>query len=87
MVISNQSSHPMLGPKITDPKILKEIEASRREDAKRGGFYDPDLDAILTQQEQEPGFWEEMAELSEKIWPSDKPQDDDTPTTEPRTDD
>jgi hypothetical protein len=64
----------MLGPKITDPEILKEIEALNKEAAERGGFYDPDLDAILTQQEQEPGFWEEMAELSEKIWPSKKPE-------------
>jgi len=76
----------MLGAKITDPEILKEIEVSRREDAKRGGFYDPDLDAILKQQEQEPGFWEEMAELSEKIWPSKKPEAEDTPSNEANPD-
>jgi hypothetical protein len=78
----------MLGPKITDPEILKEIEASRLEDAKRGGFYDPDLDAILTQQEQEPGFWEEMAEFAERHWPSKKPEaaePENTPGTAPES--
>ncbi|RYD70522.1 MAG: hypothetical protein EOP84_26550 [Verrucomicrobiaceae bacterium] len=70
----------MIRPDLTDPELRKEIEEYRKEAAERGGFYDPDLDAILTQQEQEPGFWEEMADLSEKIWPSKKPEAEDTPS-------
>lgn len=64
----------MIRPDITDPELRKEIEEYRKEAAEKGGFYDPDLDALLTEQEQEPGFWEEMAELSERIWPSQKQQ-------------
>lgn len=75
----------MLRPKITDPKIIRQREAARIEAEKNGGFYDPGLDAILTQQEQEPGFWEEMAELSEKIWPSKKPEIEKTPPTAPES--
>ncbi len=81
MIASTQLHHLMIRPDLTDPELRKEIEGYRKEAAERGGFYDPDLDAMLTQQEQEPGFWEEMAELSEKIWPSKKPEAGETPPT------
>lgn len=64
----------MLRPEITDPEILKEIEAFHKEAAERGGFEDPGLEALLEEAEQEPGYWEEMAALSERFWPSKKPQ-------------
>ena len=64
----------MLGPEITDPKILKEIEVFHKEAAERGGFHDPGLEAFLEEIEQEPGYWERMAEFSEQFWPSKKPQ-------------
>lgn len=64
----------MLRPEITDPEILKEIEAYRKEAAERGGFHDPGLEAFLEEIEQEPGHWERMAEFSERFWPSKKPQ-------------
>lgn len=64
----------MLGPEINDPEILKEIEAYRKEAAEKGGFHDPGLEAFLEEIEQEPGYWERMAEFSEQFWPSKKPQ-------------
>ena len=64
----------MIRPDITDPELRKEIEAYRKEATDRGGAYDPDLDAWLTEEEQEPGYWERKAALCEKLWPSKKPQ-------------
>ena len=64
----------MLRPEITDPEILKQIEALHKADEERGGFEDPGLEALLEEAEQEPGYWEEMAALSERFWPSKKPQ-------------
>ncbi len=69
----NLTVYRVLRPEITDPKIIRENEIFLEEALKRGGFQDPDLDAMLEEMEAEPGFWEEMAELSEQIWPSKKP--------------
>lgn len=69
----------MLGPKITDPKERERFEAELAEErrqaiAQGAAFEDPELDTILTEIEQEPGYWEEMAEFAERHWPSKKPQ-------------
>jgi hypothetical protein len=68
----------MLHPKITDPEIIRQREAARIEADKKGGFYDPDLDAWLTEQEQEPDYWERKAALAEKLWPSKKKPEQDS---------
>lgn len=75
----------MLGPKITDPQILKEIEILNQEAAERGGFHDPVLEAWLEEEEQEPGYWEGRAALCEKLWPSKKPEAEGTPPAAPES--
>lgn len=61
-----------------DELFEKELAVRRRLAIEVGGaFEDPDLDAWLTEQEQEPGYWERRAALSEKLWPSKKEPEQD----------
>jgi hypothetical protein len=58
----------------TEDEIFEKDLAIRRKLAIEAGgaFEDPGLDAWLTELEQEPGHWEDLAALAERHWPSKK---------------
>ncbi len=74
----HQMAHHESQGETEDEIFEKELAIRRKLAVEAGGaFEDPGLDAWLTELEQEPGHWEEMAELSEEIWPSKKKPEQD----------